>query len=401
MMGKNSFGSCLIIGVLPGSLINFRGKLIEAMIDRGVKVFAAANGRDVIAESQLHQMGAVYYPIRMTRTGLNPLAEIASIFDLIRLIRRVKPDMILTYTIKPNIYGALAARFCGIKKVFSMIEGLGYMFMPFASISHATFSFIARYLYRFGLCYNSRVFFLNPDDLEYFVANGYVSRGKASLLDGIGIDLKHYAQAVVPTDPNIKFLMISRLLKDKGIGEYIEAARMLKEKHPHVEFMLAGAMDENPNSIKQAELDMWRREGLIHYTGWVNDVRPLLGSCHVFVLPSYYREGIPRTTLEAMAAGRAVITVDQPGCRETVDIPGHGDAWPNEEEMCRLRIGYNGILVPAKDSMALAVAMEFFLKHPPQIMTMGESSRKYAQKRFDVDKVNAAILKTMEVPDGI
>jgi glycosyltransferase involved in cell wall biosynthesis len=344
-------------------------------------------------------MGVVYYPIRIARAGLNPIADIVTLCDLIRLMRRVKPDVVLNYTIKPNIYGGLAAWFCGIRNVFSMIEGLGRAFMPMESFAHAVFSVIAKNLYRIGLRNSKRIFFLNPDDLHQFIEEGYVKKERTVLLNGIGIDLAYYAKEELVEHPTLQFLMIARLLKDKGVREYIDAARIVRAHGRPVEFVLVGDLDENPSSIKQEELDSWQQEGLVNYVKPIDDVRLLYRDCHIYVLPSY-REGTPRTTLEAIATGRAVITSDAPGCRETVRQASSDSVWSNEKGAGKLKFGHNGILVPVKDVEALATAMEFFIDHPEQIGIMGRESRVYAQERYDVHKVNAVMLQEMGLLNG-
>ncbi|MFA5125320.1 MAG: glycosyltransferase family 4 protein [Patescibacteria group bacterium] len=387
---------CLIVGVLPGSLTNFRGSLIKAIIEKGVKVCTAANGRDASIETKVLEMGAEYYPIHIKRAGVNPLADLVTILDLINLMRRIKPDIVLTYTIKPIIYGGLAARLCGVKNIFSMIEGLGYIFMPYQSLSHVLSSTVARWLYRIGLLSSKRVFLLNPDDLNQFVRERYISGEKAILLNGIGVDLQYYAREELPKLSCIRFLMVSRLLKDKGVREYVEAARMVRTSYQNVEFVLAGDLDDNPNSIKQDELDSWQEGGIINYAGYISDVRPLLRDCHVYVLPSFYREGIPRTVLEAMSVGRAIITTDAPGCRETIK-KALAEVLPETEEVRNLRVGLNGIMVPVKNVESLATAMLFFLKHTDQIAIMGNESRCYVEERYNIREVNAVILHEMGI----
>lgn len=383
-----------VIGALPSSLVNFRGPLLKALLARGHKVCTAANGRDPYTEAKLQMLGADYCPLRIARTGMNPLADMATLSDLIRLMRRFKPDVVLNYTIKPVIYGGLAAWLCGVQNIYSMIEGLGRAFMPWESLAHFLSSIFARGLYKIGLLPSERVFFLNPDDLDEFINQRYVSKQKAVLLDGIGIDLAYYAKEELPESSCLRFLMIARLLKDKGVREYVEAARMLRAQRRDVEFVLAGDLDENPSSLKKEELAAWIREDLINYVGHIQDVRQLFRNCHVYVLPSY-REGTPRTVLEAMAAGRAVITTDAPGCRETVNESVSVSAWSREKSARHLKIGRNGILLPVKDAQSLAGAMEFFLGHPEQIAIMGRESRNYAEARYDVRKVNAVILGEM------
>jgi glycosyltransferase involved in cell wall biosynthesis len=413
----------LIIGGLPRSLVHFRGTLLKALVGRGLKVFAAADGWDEEVAAELREWGVLYCPIRMARAGINPLTDMKTLWDVIRLVRQVKPDAILSYTIKPVIYAGLAARFCGVERVFSMIEGLGRAFMPHESFSHMLSSFVAKGLYRIGLLGSKRVFFLNPDDLNQFVKEGYITIQKTVLLNGIGIDLAYYPSEQLPDYSCFRFLMIARLLKDKGVREYIEAARIIRQRYGNVECVLAGDLDENPSSIKQAELEAWRRDGIVRHVGYIKDVRPVIRDCHVFVLPSF-REGTPRTVLEAMATGRAIITTDVPGCRETVRgkdecevqkseaidqqswMRGQGGSsqWsevggqqPTANNLKRtpMKIGRNGILVPPKDVDSLVKAMEFFVRNRDQIAVMGRESRRYAEERYDVHKVNAEMMKAM------
>ena len=381
------------------------------MLAQSHTVFTAANGRDPDTESQLAVWGVSYCPIRIARAGINPLADLVTLLDLIRLVQRVKPDIVLSYTIKPVIYGGLAARLCGVQNIFSMIEGLGRAFMPRESFTHMLSALAAKGLYRIGLPGSIRVFFLNPDDLNQFVKAGYVPAQKAVLLNGIGIDLAYYRKEQLPEPSCFRFLMIARLLKDKGVREYVAAANIVRAYRQDVEFVLVGGLDENPSSIRQEELDTWQRDGLIDYVGYMDDVRPLIRDCHVYVLPSY-REGTPRTVLEAMATGRAIITTDAPGCRETVCLKDEGggqrtedrgqkseigDQQPttNNRQLATMKIGRNGILVPVKDAAALAEAMEFLLTHPEQIAIMGRESRRYAEERYDVHQVNAVMLREM------
>lgn len=387
-----------VIGALPSSLINFRGPLLKAIVEQGHEVVTAANGRDPCTEVKLRMLGVEYCPIRIARTGMNPLADIAALFDILRLTLRVRPDVVLSYTIKPVIYGALAARLCGVRRVLTMIEGLGRAFMPCESFTHFVSSIAAKGLYRIALRCSDRIFFLNPDDLNQFLEQGYVTKQQAVLLDGIGVDLAYYSRAEMEISDStcLRFLMIARLLRDKGVREYVEAAKMVKARRQYAEFLLAGAMDENPSSINQEELASWLREGLVNYVGYLQEVRPLFRNCHVYVLPSY-REGTPRTVLEALATARAVITTDAPGCRETVSLPVNLSFGRAEGGSWNLKIGRNGILVPVKDARSLAEAMEYFFKHPKQITVMGNESRAYAEHRYDVNKVNALILDQMGI----
>ena len=383
----------LIIGALPRSLVHFRGPLIKAMLAKGLKVFAAANGRDKKTQAQLLAMGVEYYPIRIARAGMNPFADVVTLFDLIRLMRRVRPDVVLSYTIKPVIWGGFAARLCGVQQVFSLIEGLGRAFLPWESFAHMISTIVAKGLYRMSSLGSTRVFFLNPDDLNQFVKEGYIPERKAVLLNGIGIDLTYYAKEQFFDPSRVRFLMIARLLKDKGVREYVEAAKIIRARYGNVKFVLAGDLDENPSSIKQTELDMWRRDGIIECVGYLDDVRPFIRDCGVYVLPSYYREGTPRTILEAMATGRAIITTDAPGCRETVPLTETGRRQRAGGES--VMEGENGFMVRPRDAEAVAAAMRAFLDNPALILRMGQRSREIAVGKYDVHKVNAVMMEAM------
>ena len=387
----------LIIGALPASLVNFRGPLLEALSANGHTVYAAVNGRDANTEAKLKGMGVEYCPIRIARTGMNLLADLVTLFDMFQLINRIKPDVVLSYTIKPVIYGGIAAWLCGVRSIYSLITGLGYAFMDGAPF---LVRWLAKVLYRASLYHSCRVFFQNPDDKSMFINMGILDQDKAVLVNGSGVDLFFFSFADINSKHDlasrqIRFLLIARLLRDKGICEYAEAASIVKHKYPQVEFHLVGEFDPNPAGLRPEEVRAWESEGLICFQGQQMDVRPFLRDCHVYVLPSFYREGIPRTVLEAMSMGRAVITTDAPGCRETVKQTIGTSECSAEQNNMNLKIGLNGILVPVKNVKALVSAMEFFIKHPNQIEIMGKESRAYAEERYDVHKVNDVIIREM------
>ena len=295
------------------------------------------------------------------------------IFSLFFLFRSLKPDVILTYTIKPVIYGSIAAKLFGVSRIYAMIEGLGYAFIG-DDLRSRFINIIVKILYYLSLKANQNVFFLNPDDRDLFIKLRLSNDAQAVLINGIGVDLDYYKPEPFPE--NLSFLLIARLLKDKGIREYVEAARNIKQKYPKISFRLVGWMDDNPASVSKNELDTWVKQGIVKYLGKLSDVRPAIAASSVYVLPSY-REGTPRTVLEAMAMGRPIITTDAPGCRETVQ---HGK---------------NGFLVPIKNVSVLVSAMENFIQQPELIETMGLASREIAVEKYDVRKVNTVILKTM------
>ncbi len=368
-----------LVASLASSIALFRGPLITELASRGIEVYAFAPDYDDDSRAAVRSVGAIPVQYSMSRAGMNPFRDVADLLRLCGQLRRLKPDVVFCYFIKPVIYGTLAARLAGIKRRFASIEGAGYVFTDSARPSFKR-TLLRRFvvqLYRAALSQTNRVFMLNPDDRQLFVDEGMVRPEKVQPLDGIGLSLDHY-RAAPPSSTPMRFLLIGRLLREKGVYEYIEAARIVKRSHPQVQFCLLGSCDANPGSISQGEAEQWVAEGLLEWPGQVSDVREWIAGSSVFVLPSY-REGLPRSTQEAMAMGRPVITTDVPGCRETVVQ------------------GRNGLIVPVRDPAALAAAMLAFVEQPGLVASMGAESRRMAEERFDVNKINARILQTMEL----
>lgn len=368
----------LIVGSLSRSLVNFRGPLVKALAEAGLQVHAAAPSlhSDSDTADTLKSWGVTIHDIPMQRTGLNPVADIWTTSALYKLLFKIKPDAFFGYTIKPVIYGMLSARFVGVPGRFPLITGLGYAFTGEVTGKRKIIQRLARSLYRTALAKSTKALFQNPDDEALFRELKLLPDAVPStVLNGSGIDVQQFEPAPIPTG-SATFLLIARLLGDKGIREYVEAAHIIKNTYPSVTFRLVGDLDTNPDSIGQGELNKWVESGVIEYLGQLDDVRPAIVQTCVYVLPSY-REGTPRTVLEAMAMGRPVITTDAPGCRETVVD------------------GENGFLVPTKDSDALASAMKRFVENPELVITMGQRSREIAVEKYDVHKVNRAIMKEM------
>jgi glycosyltransferase involved in cell wall biosynthesis len=370
----------LLIAGLADSLINFRGSLIAALQAKGLDVHVAAP--DLPAHSsvrlQLQAMGLTVHQVPMLRTGTNPLADLRTAWALWRLMRQIAPGIVLGYTIKPVVYGTLAAWLAGVPHRFALITGLGYAFQGDGQRSHLQ-KFVQG-LYGLALARAERVFFQNPDDLALFQQRGILQpHTSVCVVNGSGVDLASFAIRPLPVGAlagGVRFLFIGRLLGDKGVREYAKAARLVKRSHSDVQCAMVGWIDSNPNAIAQAELESWVAEGSIEFLGRLADVRPAIEACSVYVLPSY-REGTPRTVLEAMAMGRPIITTDAPGCRETVVH------------------GCNGFLVPAKDAEALAQAMRRFIDEPLLQQRMGARSRQLAEDKYDVHKVNTVMLAGM------
>jgi glycosyltransferase involved in cell wall biosynthesis len=367
----------VVLGSYAPSLINFRGCLIEDMVAAGHAVVGCAPGSHTDVAKALAERGARYLPVPLRRTGLNPLLDAWSVVRLAELLRRMRPDLLFAYTSKPVIYGAMAARLAGVPNVFALISGLGYAFVEGGGLARDLMRRLISTLYRTSLRRTDGVFFQNHDDLEDFRRLAIIGeRHRAIRVNGSGVDTSHYRFSPPRLEPPT-FLLIARLLKDKGIVEFVEAARRLRARHPQARFRLLGPLDSNPAAIPMGDLERWRAEGVVEYLGEAEDVRPHLADTTAFVLPSAYREGIPRTLLEAMSTGRALITTDTPGCRDSV-LPGE-----------------NGFLVPVRDAGALADAMERFVVQPDLAVVFGRRSRTLAEERFDVRKVNAVMLEAM------
>jgi glycosyltransferase involved in cell wall biosynthesis len=370
------------IGIIANtafSLINFRGPLIEAMGKRGMTVYAFAPDYDERTRAVVRSLGATPMDFSLSRAGMNPVRDLIDLVKLVRQLRGLKLDASFCYFIKPVIYGTLAAVLAGISRRVAMIEGVGYVFTEGErfGLRRRVLRTLVIQLYKLALSQTQRVFMLNPDDRKMFVELGMVEPEKVRLLKGIGVDLDQFIVEETSAE-SVSFILIARLLKEKGIYDYVEAARIVRRQHPRARFVLLGSVDLNPGSISQEEVKAWVAEGLIEWPGHVSDVKPWIAQASVFVLPSY-REGLPRSTQEVMAMGKPVITTDVPGCRETVEH------------------GVNGFKVPARDPAALADAMLTFIRSPHLVETMGRASRRKAEQTFDVHKINAEILEAIGV----
>jgi len=367
------------IVVLAGfgpSLIRFRGEFLQSLVAAGYQVFAVAPDLSPATAEALRAIGVEPIVAGFDRGGLNPVRDFVALVRLVRVLKAVRGDVFLGYTIKPVIFGGIAARIAGIPRIYSLITGLGYAFVG-DSATQRWVGKIARSLYRIALSSNRAVFFQNPDDLALFRNWGLLAHDRTHILNGSGVNLTYYSLAPPVVEP-VSFLLVARLYREKGVYEFIAAARMVRRIHAGVRFRIVGAPDRNPHSLAQEEIDEWVREGLIEYHGWSEDVRHHYCESSVYVLPSY-REGTPRTVLEAMAMGRPIITSTAPGCRETVVD------------------GLNGWLVPVKDSAALANAMCRFIDQPQLIASMGRESRALAEFKFDVHQVNRSLMGYMEL----
>lgn len=368
----------LVLGSLASSLRNFRGPLVAALREQGHSVFAAAPEllEDTDTVAWLAEQGVESYSVPLSRAGLSPFGDLAFLRQLLRLMRAIQPEYFLGYTIKPVIWGLFASWIARVPNRAALITGLGYAFTGETKGKRALIQHIARALYRFALRRATLIFFQNPDDLADFEQFGLLPKGvPVKIVNGSGVDVEAYSPAPLPGGP-LRFLLIARLLGDKGVREYVAAAERVRSVQPDVEFHLVGGLDPNPDGIAEEEVRSWHEAGSIVWYGALSDVRPAIANTHVYVLPSY-REGTPRTVLEAMAMGRPVVTTDAPGCRETVED------------------GDNGFLVPVRSVDALVSAMLRFVEHPDLVVTMGTRARQVAKEKYDVHKVNEVMLKAM------
>ena len=367
-----------VVGGFARSLVAFRGDMLRSMVELGHEVLAMAPEDDPEVAAALKELGVRYQSVPLRRTGMNPVRDAGTTVALARAFRRFRPDAVFVYAVKPVIYGSLAARLARVPLRVAMITGTGSAFAGGGSRKRRLVSWLVRRLYWLGLAGVHVVFFQNPDDERLFRSLGIVGRRGQRILrvGGSGVDLAKYSPVPLPDGP-VTFLLIGRVIRDKGVAEFVEAAGRVRSVHPEARFQLLGPLDSNPTAISKEELDGWVASGAIAYLGRTPDVRPNLAAAHVCVLPSY-GEGMPRSVLEAMAMARPVITTDVPGCRETV-VPER-----------------NGYLVPVRDAGALADAMIRLAEAPPERLTaMGAEGRKLAEERFDVRVVNRTIVEAM------
>lgn len=377
----------MISSFLP-SVLSFRGKLLEAIHQQGYEIHIIAPDLASFPAEQekLLALGYCVHEIPMQRTGTNLVSDLKTLGSMYTLIKKIKPDYVLSYTIKPVIYGTLAAWLVKVPYRFALITGLGYAFQNVErSSKRSLFQKVVHSLYREALSHTHKVIFQNSDDANLFKEMKLVDPVKINIVNGSGVDLSHYNYDLThlteyTLEKPLRFLMLGRLIGDKGIREYIAAAIELKRKYGHkVIFQLGGDLDTNPTAIKKEELDEWISSGVIEYLGKLKDVRPAITNSHVFVLPSY-REGTSRSILEAMSIGRPIVTTNVAGCRQLVEIDG------------------NGYLAEAKSVNSLVQAIENILNlSSSELVEMGAFSRKIVEQKYNVSKVNKHMLDIMGV----
>ncbi len=358
------------------TVYNFRGDLIRGMIADGHEVIVTGPNLDNL--EQIQDLGAAFVEIPMNKNGINPFSDISYLMKLRKLFKKERPDVTFGYTVKPVIYGALAAKLAGVKHKVSMVTGLGYSFTA-QTTKAKILRLVVSVLYRIGFACADTVIFQNDDDRRQLLSLKLLKPSKTELVNGSGVDMTKFTVAEFPE--TVTFFMLSRLLTSKGVAEYLTACETVKRQYPEVRFALLGKYEyEMQDAVDKEYVERLIREGVLERYEETDDVRPYYAACSVYVLPSY-REGTPRTVLEAMAMGRPIITTDAPGCRETVIN------------------GENGFLVPVKDADALADRMIYFIEHADIIPQMGQKSLEYCREKFDVIKVNKNMRKHLKVEE--
>ena len=364
------------------TLLGFRGKLMEALLKNNVVAVFTPKIHHEDVKNTLVNMGIEIHENELNGSNVSIISDFKYMYRLLQVIRKFKPDTFFPYTLKPVIYGSLIAKLCNVKHIVPMLTGLGYSFMN-GNDKNPFVKQMVRNMLKFSLKMNvnAELILQNKDDFDTLIRQGIINhKAKAHVVNGSGVDLSYFVFSK-PNPQNIVFLMISRLINAKGIREYFEAAKRIKLRFPHVKFKLIGPYDPNIDSIDPVLYQEISSGEIVNYLGEVTDVRPHIKESSVLVLPSYYGEGIPRCLLEGMAMGRAIITCDSVGCRETVDLSQNSQT---------------GFLVPIKNVKALTDKIQHFIKYPSDTLLFGKNGREYARVKFDVKKVNKQMLEILE-----
>lgn len=366
-----------MIGTVASSFLGFRADLIKSLLEQKHTIYAFTSEYSQEELRLIESLGTIPITYELNRGGINPLADVKATFELSKKIKKISPDIVFSYFSKPVIFGTLAAKLAKVPKVIGMLEGLGYTFTDQPKGLNKKTKLIKSVqvlLYKLALPQLDKIIFLNPDDPKDLLDKYSIRVKQVEILGGIGLNLKDYPySSAYPSQPT--FIFVARLLAEKGIHDYIAAAKIVKNKYADAKLIVLGSIDKEAlGALTEAELKQFTEANIVEYPGYVNNVPEWIANSSVFVLPSYYREGVPRSTQEAMAIGRAVITTDVPGCRETVID------------------GVNGFLVDKWNLQALAGKMIYFIEHPEEVKRMGYESYKIAQEKFDADKVNKRLI---------
>lgn len=365
----------LILSSHTPSLFWFRLEMMKSFIQLGHEVVAAGPDNESLWKCKFSEQSIRYVQIAVSRNGMNPFNDLRTLLCLNQLLKSEKPSKIFVYQAKTIAYGCIAARWNGIKEVYPMVAGLGSIFRG-SGLKSVLAKVIMKRLYRLAFFHSKKVFFQNKDDRNEMIQQISLDINKTVLINGSGVNIERFKLVQVPQTP--AFLYIGRLIRDKGVVEYLNACQLVKAEYPNIRCLLIGPFDSNPSALKPEELQPYIDKEIIEYYGEQSDVRPYIAQCSVYVLPSYH-EGTPKTVLEAMAMGRAIITSDAPGCRETVID------------------GVNGFLTPIKNVDQIANRMKFLINNIDVCKKMGDKSREIACEKYDVNFVNQSIIDAMNL----
>lgn len=356
----------LIISPKNKTVFNFRGDLIRDMVASGNEVIVTGPNKE-FAEDIFALGVSDFVEIPFVKDNTSIKGDLAYMKALKKAIKNVRPDIVFSYTIKPVIYGSIAAKSAGVSHICAMVTGLGRVYAS-NGLKVKMIRVVTKFLYKKAFASCKKVVFQNSDDIDIFVSQKYLPAPKAALVNGSGVNMERFTKTELPQSP--VFLMVSRIIREKGVMEFCEAAKRVKAKHPSAGFVLLGALDSSIGAIKYEDIKPFIDEGIIEYPGEVKDPVEYYHKCTTFVLPSYYREGLPRTILEAMACGRGVITTDWPGCREPITD------------------GKNGFLVPIKDAASLADKMIALTEDRAMLEKMADEAYNTCKSKYEVSIVN-------------
>lgn len=365
----------LMIASKTKAHLNFRGDLTKDIVKKGYDVSVVVPHE--LYKKELENIGVKVIVMPYNKNSISVFSNLSSIKKLKKIMEEEKPDKVFAYTIKPIIFGSFAARKCKIDEMYSMVTGLGHIYSD-NSFKVRILRLICGILYKKAFKYNKKVIFQNQDDLDEFVERRYIKREKCELVNGSGVNMERFKRTPLPKE-NV-FLMVSRVLKEKGVVEYFEAAKVMKDKYKDkVKFMFVGEIDKTNYAVDTSKLQKFVEHGTVELIPETDDVASFVDKARFFILPTYYREGVPRVNLEALSMGRPIITTFMPGCKETVVDKK------------------NGLIVKIKDVNDLVEKMEWMIRHPKEIEKMSDESYKLCKNKFEISIINKRMLEILEI----
>lgn len=371
---RSSDMKILIISPRNKTVFNFRGDLIKDMIARGNEVYVVGPNREFV-DDVLALGVKEFIEVALVKDNTSVSGDFKYLRKLVKVMKEVKPDLVFAYTIKPVVYGAIAAKKAGVKKIIPMVTGLGRVYAS-ESLKTKIVRFVTRILYKKAFKGCERVLFQNGDDVREFVEGGYLPQSKTAVVNGSGVNMTRFYRSELPEKP--VFMMVSRIIKEKGILDFAQAARIVKKQVPEARFVILGGYDKSIGALKEEDLKEYIDDGSIELPGEVKDPVAFYGKCSVLVLPSYYREGLPRAILEGMSCGRPIVTTDWVGCREPIVD------------------GVNGFLVPVKNPEELAKKMYILATDRQKLLEMADAAYNTCKEKYEVGIVNAQMREIMK-----